>query len=61
MEARKKRPRRFKKEAQGVQASPPEPPICCSLELAAGELGDGVPARRLGEVLRLHCQPEPDL
>ena len=36
MEVRKKRPRGFKKEAQGVQergtggsSEPPEPPICC--------------------------------
>ena len=36
MEVRKKRPRGFKKEAQGVQVSPlkPEPPICCSLPRA---------------------------
>jgi hypothetical protein len=37
MEVRKKRPRGFKKEAQGVQASPLNPPICCSLRGAGPE------------------------
>ena len=34
MEVRKKRPRGFKKEAQGGSSEPPEPPICFSLKCA---------------------------